>query len=232
MNVSVLEREAITWDTPLEHWDVPAGDDALSDELAEEACDVLGYTTLAKKKRESRRHRSLEQTLAEYDIRPFTAASVRKYKQACEVNPSRFWPTIVESVIGLSCILMMGALGTLFGGALLMETMMSFYSALIIVGGFVVITLVSFLSGQGLVQRQWKMRELASYDEPVPEFALQTALDIKKKHPEVSFYVCVLEENRIVVDPFLVMRVHNGNVIHDYYIEVWNESAFTGQREA
>ncbi|QDU77761.1 hypothetical protein Pan97_48400 [Bremerella volcania] len=232
MNVSVLEREAITWDTPVSQWERLAGDDPLSDELAEEASELLGYTLLAKKKREARRQRTLEQTLAEYDIRPFTPESVRKYKQACEVNPSRFWPTIVESVIGLSFTLAMGALGGLFFSALLMNTMLSFYCALTVIGGVLVGIVFGCCSGAGIVQRKWRLRELASYTEPIPEYALQTALDIKKKHSGVSFYVDVLEENHIVVDPFLVMRVQSGNVIQDCYIEVWNESAFCGEREA
>ncbi|WDI45050.1 hypothetical protein [Bremerella sp. P1] len=230
MNVSVLERQTITWDTPVSQWERLGDDDPLSDELAQEASELLGYTLLAKKKREARRQTTLEQTMAEYDIRPFTPESVRKYKQACEIKPSMFWPTVVESVLGLTFTVILGAMGGLFFSALLMNTMVSYYCALTIVGGVVVGILFTYFSSP-LVRREWRMLELASYPEPVPEYALQTALDIKKKHPGVSFYVDVLEEKSVVVDPFLVMRVQSGNMIQDYYIEVWNESAFSGQRE-
>ncbi|MEW4565845.1 hypothetical protein AB1K70_25235 [Bremerella sp. JC770] len=232
MDVTVLKREAISWNTPVDQWEKLAEDDPLADELADEAGELLGYTLLARQKREARRLRTLEQTLAEYDIRPFTPRSVRKYKEACEVNPSTLWPRVVDSVMGLSFMLAMGAMGGLFFSALLMDTMLSFYCAVTVIGGVVLGFVFANLSNPSLVRRQWKLHELAAFTEPVPEYALQTALDIKKKHPCVSFYVDVLEENRIVVDPFLVMRVHSGNVIQDYYLEVWNESAFCGEREA
>lgn len=69
------------------------------------------------------------------------------------------------------------------------------------------------------------------YPDPVPEFALQTALDVKeqldKGNIEHTWWVYELNDRGPrSYDPFLTLRVGEKN----YFLEVWNEPKFNEQR--
>lgn len=72
----------------------------------------------------------------------------------------------------------------------------------------------------------WEVTPIAHYRQAVPDFALQTALDLKAKLPEVELFIESFEKRK-VHDPFLV-AVYGGKW---YYLEVWNEPGFKQQRE-
>ncbi len=81
----------------------------------------------------------------------------------------------------------------------------------------------------------WRVTPLKEYTEPVPEFVLQKAVEIKRELPEAMFYVEQLAE-----DPFLLVTLHAlaDFVSHERtlareldpetaaYIEVWSEPKF------
>lgn len=76
--------------------------------------------------------------------------------------------------------------------------------------------------------KDWKSCKLAEYEDPVPAFALQTALRIKKAffaHACTApvFYVDYFGQR----DPFL--RVVAGG--ESYVVEVWDEARFDAKRE-
>lgn len=82
----------------------------------------------------------------------------------------------------------------------------------------------------------WEQKPLlqhvkGAYTQPVPEFALQTACDLKEKLPHLEFFVEELvrktERTRKPMDPFLVVRDSSGT---NYYLEVWNEPGYKHER--
>ena len=226
MNTTMLEREPVAVGVLAEMTEFPTGG------LEMAARELLGYDCLAKEVHRAREHVSVLQTLAELEIRPFTAQSVKAYKEACEHKVSRPLVLLADVAVGL------GGLGTLVSLPVLAIAGLggfvnvTFYAAVVFVVGFISLLVGTHFEARYLRQRKWEFHELASYSEPVPEFALQTAVDIKERHPEVKFSICTLKEERLVIDPFLVMRVEDNDKTHFYYLEVWNEPEFAGEREA
>lgn len=223
MSVSILERKPFACDAVADRAEL------LAEDLADEAYQLLGYATSQAK---ARQQQALQKTLAELDIRPFSSESVEKYKRSCEVPPNRLVTTVVSGAAGIGLVAAIVCLPILVVSAVTFNASLSFYLALAVLvgGGFLIAS--AAIGERYVIERTWMMYDLAHYAEPVPEFALQTAIDIKKRHPDVNFYICSLEENRMVLDPFLVMRVPDGNWHQDFYLEVWNEPRFSGEREA
>lgn len=75
----------------------------------------------------------------------------------------------------------------------------------------------------GFTPARWEHTEIKSYAEPIPEFVLQKAIQIKEACPDVQFYVHHLNDPK--ADPFLV-AVHGDEV---YFVEVWAEPGFEGR---
>lgn len=71
----------------------------------------------------------------------------------------------------------------------------------------------------------WQETELPKYGGSVPVHALQKAIEIKRKLPEVQFFVWHLSETK---DPFLVatLKTNRWGSEPEYYIEVWEEPGF------
>jgi len=71
---------------------------------------------------------------------------------------------------------------------------------------------------------RWVAVSIKKFKKPVPEFALQTALDIKERCPEIEFEI---EELTPTPCPFLVAVLPDGS---RYHLEVWNEPDFKKPR--
>ena len=69
----------------------------------------------------------------------------------------------------------------------------------------------------------WTSVELTKYHDPIPEFVLAKAIQIKKEFPEAEFFIQSLEGDP---DPFLLVK--DGYNDHAY-IEVWAEPKFEGR---
>lgn len=82
----------------------------------------------------------------------------------------------------------------------------------------------------------WRLTPLKHYTQPVPEFVLQKAVEIKRELPEAEFYI-----DQLAVDPFLLVSLQS---IPDYnrntpsrkldpetaaYVEVWAEPRFEAE---
>jgi hypothetical protein len=225
MNATLLQRETIDWDTEVDDSEV------WTDDLDREAKSRLGYDGLFEERMESRQHGSLRQTLISLDVRPFTNASVEAYKKLCERTANQHFAEVALAGFAISLLVSFIALIVLVFSTLLSFTNVAFYGAIVFLLSTMATIAFGILESRYSRERTWTMKELSSYEEPVPEFALQTAVDIKKGHPDVEFYVCTLEENQIVVDPFLVLRYRDGGQDYDYYLEVWQESNFRSDRE-
>jgi hypothetical protein len=68
----------------------------------------------------------------------------------------------------------------------------------------------------------WEKASLSGYNQPIPEFVLAKAVEIKKANSSVEFQVEYLEK---VADPFLIAVLAH----ESYYLEVWDEPKFEGR---
>lgn len=69
---------------------------------------------------------------------------------------------------------------------------------------------------------RWERGPIQKYQAPIPEFALEKALQIKRECPEARFEIDALH---VVPDPFLVVSLGDGRDGR-YYIDVWDEPKF------
>lgn len=69
----------------------------------------------------------------------------------------------------------------------------------------------------------WSHTKLSDYTEPIPEFVLSKAVEIKEKLPTVEFHIHHLSIPK--ADPFLIAVL--GKEL--YFVEVWDEPRFEGR---
>lgn len=69
---------------------------------------------------------------------------------------------------------------------------------------------------------EWHTTKISKYREPIPEFVLSKAVEIKKEIPAVDFAIQHME---VVPDPFLIAFLGS----ESYYVEVWEEPKFEGR---
>ena len=75
---------------------------------------------------------------------------------------------------------------------------------------------------------EWVTTPIDEYDEPIPEFAIDTALRIKSAIPESKFSIEYFVHWR-TQDPFLSFKVPG--VQRRFVVEVWDEPDFTAERK-
>ena len=76
----------------------------------------------------------------------------------------------------------------------------------------------------------WNRVDISKYNEPIPEFVLNKAIQIKREIPGVVIQIDSLED---YPDPFLVVSVKHPRYSNltedDTYVEVWAEPKFEGR---
>jgi hypothetical protein len=75
----------------------------------------------------------------------------------------------------------------------------------------------------------WDSTKIEEYRQPIPEFVLAKAIQIKKAFPDCSIFVESLETHP---DPFLVVGIEGQKycpLLEKYYVEVWAEPKFEGR---
>lgn len=77
----------------------------------------------------------------------------------------------------------------------------------------------------------WIRRKLEEYKQPIPEFVLAKAVQIRRAVPDCMIWVESLEDHP---DPFLVVTAPDAKNEWDdpaetYYVEVWGEPKFEGR---
>lgn len=192
--------------------------------LSQQAKDVLGYTGLET---EIKKDNSLEKALIELNIKPFTRDSVEKYQNMMVKKTENEF--LINKIIKI-----ISYLTIVFGIIAFTTIILSFFVdnykdiALLVAGAHGMVAIILFtLSLSYLWDKQvsanWNIISLKNYEKPIPEYVLQTALDIKAKVPDVYFRVSELRTRvRKNLDPFLIVS----NFEKEYYIEVWNEPKF------
>ena len=79
----------------------------------------------------------------------------------------------------------------------------------------------------GPASKEWKRVPLKGYRRFVPKSAVLTALEIKTRCPNADVLVEELVKSDVVTkDPFLIVSLGD----EEYYVEVWNEKGFVGER--
>jgi hypothetical protein len=75
----------------------------------------------------------------------------------------------------------------------------------------------------------WNEQKISEYKQPVPEFVLAKAVQIKQAIPECEIFIEGLEDHP---DPSLVVAIPDGRPYYKakerYYVEVWAEPKFEG----
>ena len=73
----------------------------------------------------------------------------------------------------------------------------------------------------------WKRDNITHYKEPIPEFVLRKAIQIKQRYQNANFMVEYLTVGFKSIDPFLIVcRGAYNLALEKYYIEVWDEPEF------
>ncbi len=191
-------------------------------ELAEEAARLLGYSKLKQTVAGVKEIRELSQVLQDLDVQPFPTNSVRRYKaEAPDAAELTDVPEFFKRHRKLACLLLwlialwaiLSAIGIAVGWFLSWK--LGVASVLSI--------LVIFTKGCKFDDRlaalfqKWERLPLAEYQEEVPLYVLQKAVEIKKQLPAAEFYV----EQR-AEDPFLIVTCGE----REEYIEAWREPRF------
>jgi uncharacterized integral membrane protein len=212
--ISVLVRE----DTTAQE------SDSLVDvaELHQAAADKLGYQPLLKQGKKNEERRKLLGAINKAGVRPFTSESVESYQQAMidqEVTSlGGILVAVMTAMLSVALAVTLSAVFDLAWWWVMWPAIVGILAALVTIGGLGM--------NNEIRRRGWTRTSLRRYAKPVPEFALQTALDIREQCPYAKFYVVELEETP---DPFLAVTVEGAEGL--VYVEVWNEPAFNAERE-
>ena len=225
-------------------------DDPGDQEVFAEASRLLGYNPSLKDVETAKeqavavmRSNEIRQALVTLDDPPFTAESVAKYKKVMAkrltTRPWKEWvylPCCGLVVIGLIVTAFTNLMGLVDVGD---RAFASWSMLTVVVAGIVALLLGTKFEQNDLViivtRACWNVIPIAAYKRPIPDFAAQTANDLKRRFNDVCFEIEELEivRNKTVIlnlkDPFLVIVLPDRS---RYYLEVWNEPSFKGQRMA
>lgn len=210
---------------------VAAGPDAelnvLENAVLKEAEQRLRYGGARSAGRQLQTTQKVAKVFAAAQVQPFTEESVRRYKWRAVAKDVAKWLGIAAVGAGLVA----GAAAWTFAWG---ETAWSAVPALLTIA----LALVTVFTGRFAVmdRPRWDTIPLDSYVQPVPTFALMTALALQRAADanglSCGFYVDRLLGRADVrqerLDPFLVMRTEDGAL---HYIEVWDEPSFTQERK-
>ncbi len=227
----------------------------LEGNMKSRAYDLLGYQapTIATNEAEQQRVlvakcNDIRQALATLNDPPFNSQSVARYKKKMVWRAKK-----VRRAMMLTGIFSAFFAATLSGGMLCLWNI--FPNPFISLLGVSVAIPCAFVAWMGLAtalgfelapteknnqlfykprfRAFWQTIPIRDYKKPMPEFALQTAIDLKEQFPEVEFTVeelVLTKDGKVVTDfdPFLRADLPDGT---SYYLEVWNEPEFVQTRQ-
>lgn len=223
-----------------------------ADDTIKEARKVLGYMAEDEP-------RDIDHILASIGVSPFTNASVAAYKgrsvRANDLLDNRMIPLYIFTAIGIGVTTIatilshVGPPDEYVSSMRLAKVLGSLTVALVSCLAFCVYRRKQLmppgvtLKGLLLQDGYWTTTTIKSTRNPVPEFALQTALDFMKavrtdpKYSRYSANVLVEEyylRNVQPVDPFLIVSLTtpDGRFTDSRYVEVWNEPKYKQERYA
>ncbi len=192
----------------------------------------LGY--MGVKVKTQRAEAPLAKALHTMGCRPFTEQSIQKYKEKLnkkvEWDNSFAWINWFFGVrVVLFCILFAKIWSLASNPSGGREFAIVFSSLFYIT--FEIIWNCIKMSKRTKKQGTWHSWHLNGYIREIPEFVLETAVEVKQRCPKVVFYIeefFVIDKiEKKLVDPFLIAELGN----EKYYLEVWDEPTFKGQRK-
>lgn len=214
------------------------------DQLAKTAADTLGYrellTQLPNLRQDAEKRASLKKAMSELGIEVFNLKAVEHYQSKMARRATPLTTKAIE--LALTMVILLFCLGGVtFAGSLIACVVCGIAEALTVptwlaaihwtsLGVTIAIYVGIVVPGgydRKLTYAEWTPIPIGKYTRPIPEFALQTAVDLKQKCPEAEFFVEELQLKKRALDPFLVVHDSQGN---KHYLEVWNEPGFTQKR--
>jgi hypothetical protein len=224
-----------TFDVHPEYID-PIDEDILK--LAEKSKSELGYSHLLEnliKTKKTEKTIPTANYLADIDVYPFDEKSVNEYKEqkckeALDNIPQDIPPIYIKILTVIGILLFWGH--TFYNPAKIQSACF-----------FTVMAIPLFIDKLWIKkthEAKWSLILLSEYKKPVPEFVLNTALEIKKKFPNAILQIDELSLEEInnksnnytmiapllatvlFLDPFLVATIDG----KEYWVEVWNEPNF------
>ena len=195
--------------------------------------ETLGYTELDKRQWNLKSLEFLYQKMREKDIRPFNSESVEKYKKRALKQAK--WKFRKSSEIQWR-VALFTIVASLISAVICASNRLEGFCILSIGICACACMLLCWTLGE-LGDMDWYFTLIKDYKEPIPEFVLQTAMDVKQICDEAKMshklYVCGIHEMaNVYPDPFLVLTINNADMKNEnLYLEVWNEPTFKGERE-
>ena len=197
--------------------------------LANESSNLLSYPLLLKKVT-SKKASHFKQALNELKVEPFTTQSVGRYKRKMEryymFTNANFYTILAVEL--MAWVAMLTVVGSMLG----MLVSVIFWFTINAVQGWIFLSgvIMFILAMVGVVINEkikvkttkWQKIKICKYKRQIPEFVLQTAVDLKKKCSDTIFYIDEMSISHRVLDPFLVAVVED----EECYLEVWNEPMF------
>lgn len=200
-------------------------------DLATDAQKLLGYNLLA---RAIATPNTLIGVLAKCGIEPLDTRSVERYKRSKE--HVGMWSGTRNNLLALTITLSL-TIATLIGVVHAINLPGTYVPAWLIVLNILGVTacIPSWIAlsvihsdarwGEGKrTVISWATHPLSSYNDVVPEFALDKAIAIKRECPSAEFYVDQLQEGdqwnpKPRPDPFLLVKLGSETL----YLDVWDE---------
>lgn len=204
-------------------------------ELGQLAEQRLGYALLnaeiVAEKQKIRKDKPLLDAMEGAGIKPFTEDSLKSYKHGLvsKVRPLKF--KIGENVgcLGVASLITSVLIGLVAcvagcgGQVVLCGVVCGAASVILMIIGF------GALGGNKTIRISWNLVPIQDYGNRIPEFALQTALDLQQRYPDSQFFIDEATYETVSVDPFLVVKAKRSKRL--FYLEVWNEPEYREQRE-
>ncbi len=190
------------------------------DNFATACKEKLGYSVLVNVEKGEHNKFRMTEILNELDIKPFTNESVAKYKAQQISNKEPKW---LQRLVALELIAFI-ALGIYIGWP---------HGLWMILAAFIGFMITMAITDAIWEWSGWGWISLAVKDETsrIPEFALQTAMDVRDRLAAESIPALIgvetLIRQQVRADPFLFVEVDGQR----WYLEVWNEPSFKAKRE-
>lgn len=215
--------------------------------LAQEAKQYLGYlygADVAERVDSAMSQRKqIRDVLIELDVRPFSPETVETYKRqkakeaagplGCFVdrfNDALEIPFCILAVVAALCGIAWG-----LSWIPVLAGVWGTYCGWIAVSSLIVAVMCLISHGilsEVVAQPVWWRIPFKDYKAPIPEYVLQTGIDIKKRCSDAVLMVegLVLEKRQL--DPFLILKLPTieEDVFQYLHLEVWEEPSFSAKR--
>lgn len=192
--------------------------------LGREAAQTLGYDRL---ERALGSDTELLRTFGELGCLPFTPESVSGYKadhQRRTLPKVLYFRPVVLLLASLAAFVAVSSIGWITLGWIVRP----FYSFIALSALILCASCSIWLFNIQWPEPvgQWEMGSFSGHTGDIPVPMIELAMAIKEQHPEAKLYVEEFRRGALVLDPFLVVQGKG----RDYYIAVWDEPGFAGER--